>query len=146
MKKIIEDERIVAEKRRIESIAYRGVVYLLLASIVIQQFFLNAPFSQYAVEFFVLIICGIYTFISSYMKGIDIINNAGKSRKMRVGSIVLTGIVAVLLLGLLSGEWSFGYLVSFFSLFILFMFSYNLIMEKLIRRKQEAIDKELEAD
>ncbi len=146
MKKIIEDERIVAEKRRIESIAYRGVVYLLLASIVIQQFFLNAPFSQYAVEFFVLIIYGIYTLISSYMKGIDIINNAGKSRKMRVGSIVLTGIVAVLLLGLLSGEWSFGYLVSFFSLFILFMFSYNLIMEKLIRRKQEAIDKELEAD
>ncbi len=146
MKKIIEDERIVAEKRRIESIAYRGVVYLLLASIVIQQFFLNAPFSQYAVEFFVLIIYGIYTLISSYMKGIDIINNAGKSRKMRVGSIVLTGIVAVLLLGLLSGEWSCGYLVSFFSLFILFMFSYNLIMEKLIRRKQEAIDKELEAD
>ncbi len=146
MKKIIEDERIVAEKRRIESIAYRGVVYLLLASIVIQQFFLNAAFSQYAVEFLVLIICGIYTLISSYMKGIDIINNAGKSRKMRVGSIVLTGIVAVLLLGLLSGEWSFGYLVSFFSLFILFMFSYNLIMEKLIRRKQEAIDKELEAD
>ena len=146
MKKIIEDERIVAEKRRIESIAYRGVVYLLLASIVIQQFFLKAAFSQYAVEFFVLIICGIYTLISSYMKGIDIINPTGKSRKMRVGSIVLTGIIAVLLLGLLSGEWGFGYLVSFFSLFILFMFSYNLIMENLIRRKQETMDKELEAD
>lgn len=146
MKKVIEDERIVAEKRRIGSIAYRGVVYLLLASIVIQQFFLKAPFSQYAAEFFVLIICGIYTLISSYRKGIDIINNAGKSHKMRAGNILLTGISAVLLLGLLSGEWGFGYLVSFFSLFILFMFSYNLIMEKLIKRKQESIDKELEAE
>lgn len=54
----IQDERILLERRKIQSEAYEWLVVGLMISIIVQQFFMNAPFAQYAVEFFALIGCG----------------------------------------------------------------------------------------
>ena len=62
----IQDERIIAERREIQSRGYAWVVIILLISIFIQQFFMKAPFAQYAVEFFIVIGCGIYNIIANY--------------------------------------------------------------------------------
>ena len=56
----IQDERIVSQRRKIQSDAF-GVLFLgLLISILLQKFMFNAPFSQYAAEFILLIVSAIY--------------------------------------------------------------------------------------
>lgn len=48
----MNDERVVSQRRKIQSDAYQILVYCLLISVLIQQFIMNAPFEQFAVEFF----------------------------------------------------------------------------------------------
>jgi len=49
-KQDMQDERVVAQRRKINSEAYGILMIVLLGSILVQQFLLNAPFKQYAVE------------------------------------------------------------------------------------------------
>ena len=42
----IQDERIILERRTIQSRAYAWLVIILLISVLVQQFFMNAPFEQ----------------------------------------------------------------------------------------------------
>lgn len=89
----VKDERIIAERRKIQSTGYAWVVTILLTSVVVQQFFMRAPFAQYAVEFFVLVGCGIYSTIAHYKRGIDIWNPRGDGRKEILINTLIAGIV-----------------------------------------------------
>ncbi len=53
--KPIQDERILQQRRFIQSRGYAYLVLILAVSVLVQQFVLHAPFAQYAVEFFLLI-------------------------------------------------------------------------------------------
>ena len=138
----IQDERIIAERREIQSRGYAWVVIILLISIFIQQFFMKAPFAQYAVEFFIVIGCGIYNIIANYKKGIDIWNPRGDGKKKILFSTLISGVISVTLFGYLSGNYKMNNLISYFVAFVTFMFISRLIMIGLNNKKQQAIDKE----
>ncbi|MEG2013360.1 MAG: DUF6773 family protein [Anaerovoracaceae bacterium] len=46
----IQDERILSEKREVQSKGYEWIIYILTITIIVQQFFMRAPFSQFAIR------------------------------------------------------------------------------------------------
>ena len=68
----IQDERILQERRFIQSRGYAWLNILLLLSVVVQMFFLKAPPAQYGVELVLFIGCGLYNAISSLRRGINL--------------------------------------------------------------------------
>ncbi len=142
----IQDERILAERRKIQSRGYAWIVTILLVSIIIQQFFLKAPFAQYAVEFFILIGSGVYNAIANYKKGIDIWNPRNDGKKKILFNTLISGIASVILFAFLSGNYKMNNLVSYFVAFVTFFYVFRLIMIGINNKKQRAIDKELNDD
>lgn len=56
----IQDERIVSQRRKIQSDAFGVLFWGLLISILLQKFMFNASFSEYTAEFILLIVSAIY--------------------------------------------------------------------------------------
>ena len=144
-KKIL-DERILAERRKIQSRAYAYIVYILLIAVIWQKFFMNAKFAQYSVELFVLIACGIYNIIANYIKGIDIWNSVQVSKKQMFLNAVISGIIASLVYAVFSGPHEFYNLAIFFLAYVLFFFVIRYVITFLNKRKQEKINKGLDND
>ena len=146
MKNNIQDERILSERRKIQSRGYAWIVMILLGSIIVQQFFLKAPFAQYAVEMFLLIGCGIYNIIANYKRGIDIWNPRGDSQNQTLFSTLISGVLSVILFAVLSGNYQINNLAFYFVSFVCIFFIARLIMIGINNKKQESIDKELSDD
>lgn len=142
----IQDERILLERRKIQSRGYAWIVWILLFSIIVQQFFMKAPFAQYAVEFFILIGCGFYNIISNCQKGIDIWNPRGDSKKQMLLSTLISGALSVVLYTVLSGNYQITDLAFYFVSFVVFFFIARLIMIGLTHKKQKSIDEKLDDD
>ncbi len=142
----IQDERIIAERRIIQSRGYAWIVTILLVSIVVQQFFMKAPFAQYAVEFFILIVCGIYNTIANYKKGIDIWNPKNDGKKKILFNALISGFASVVLFAFLSGSYKVNNLASYFVIFVVCSYLFRFIMIGMTDKKQRAIDKELNDD
>lgn len=142
----IQDERILLERRKIQSEAYGWLVSGLMISIIIQQFFMNAPFAQYAVEFFALIGCGLFISIRHFKKGIDIWNPNGEGKKKLLLQTVVSGIASAILFAVLSGEYDIKNLVLYFVTFLLFFFVFRSVMITINKKKQQVIDNKLNED
>lgn len=142
----IQDERILLERRKIQSKGYAWIVTILLISIIVQQFFMRAPFAQYAVELFILIGCGIYNVISNYMKSIDIWNPRGDGIKKILFNTLVSGTASVILYAVLSGNYQIKNLAFYFVSFVVFVFLTRLIMISINKKKLQAIDKKLNDD
>ena len=142
----IQDERILFARRKIQSQAYGWLVFGLMVSIIIQQFFMKAPFAQYAVEFFVLIGCGLYVSICHIREGIDIWNPRDDSKKKLLLSTIITGVASVTLYALLSGQYDITNLASYFVSFVLFFFIFRSAMIAINKKKQQTIEKRLNDD
>ncbi|MEA4813293.1 MAG: DUF6773 family protein, partial [Oscillospiraceae bacterium] len=71
-KHIQQDERVLAQKRKIGSDAFNILWIGLLISVLVQQYLFNAPFAQYAVEFVLFIAASIYIVIRNLMVGNDL--------------------------------------------------------------------------
>lgn len=76
----IKDERVVNMRRKIQSDAFQVLFYGLLFSIIIQEYFFNAPFSQVAVEVVLFIVSGIYIVVANILVGNDIYSSDNKKR------------------------------------------------------------------
>lgn len=144
--KQILDERILAERRKIQSRAYAYIVYILLIAVIWQKFFMNAKFAQYSVELFILIACGIYNIIAYYIKGIDIWNSVQVSKKQIFLNTVISGLIASTLYAVFSGQHEFYNLAIFFLAYVLFFFVIRYVMTFFNKRKQEKINKGLDND
>ena len=142
----IQDERILAERRKIQSTGYSWIVRILLLSIIVQQFIMKAPFEQYAVEFYILIGCGFYNIIANYKKGIDIWNPSNNDKIKLFINTVISGILSVFVLVLLSGEHQMNELVEYFVTFVVFFFGIRLIMIRINNKKQEKINRDLDSE
>lgn len=142
----IQDERILSERRKIQSRGYAWLVLMLLVSIIVQFYFMRAPFAQYAVEFFVLIGCGGYNIIANFKKGINIWNPRDDSMKQMLVSTLISAVLSVILFAVFSGDYQINNLAFYFISFIVFMFASRLIMTSLSNKKQARIDKELDDD
>lgn len=142
----VQDERVVQTKRKIHSYALIGVMVVLGISCIIQQYFLRAPFSQIAVEFFTFIGCGLFLTLARHKEGLDV-NNSKKLNlpKIIIGSIV-TALAAVVGLWFLSGIRDAKILVIFFIVVGICFFSGDLFMAYLNKKKKEAMDRQLDED
>ena len=142
----IQDERILLERRIIQSTAYAWIVRILLISIVVQQFLMRAPFAQYAVVLFLLIGCGLYNIISNLKRGIDIWNPSGESKIKLLLNTVISGIASVILFAFLSGEYGIKSLAGYFLTFVAIFFAFRLLMIKINNKKQKSIEERLDED
>ena len=78
---IINDERIQSQKRKIQSDALQIVSFFLLISVAVQQFLLNAPLAQFAVELISLIGIATYVLIKNMKLGLNVMSSNIKSTK-----------------------------------------------------------------
>lgn len=101
-KQKVTDERILAQKRKIGSDAFQIIFLGLLASILIQQYFFKAPFSQYVVEFILLITGSFYVAIRNFMAGNDIFDSAKGGSKLLVINSLVCGLTIAVVNGVLN--------------------------------------------
>lgn len=139
----IIDERILSQRRNIQSHAYSVLISCLLISILFQQFVLNAPFSQVAAEFFSLIAAGIYVVASHLYAGIDIWDANSTSKKKLLFNSILGGLICVISLVVIAGERNTGNMALIFISFTVAFFIGHSIIYNLVRKKQKEIDEEL---
>lgn len=142
----IHDERILLARRKIQSDAYGWVVWVLMISIIVQQFFMKAPFAQYAVEFFVLIGCGLYISIRHFKEGIDIWSPKGDGKKKLLLNTIISGIISVIIFAWLSGEHDIKTLTSYLVSFVLFFFVFRSAIIFINKKKQQTIENKLDED
>ena len=147
----INDERILYERRRIQSIGYTYIIYALVLSIVIKMVFMDAGFEMYASELIILIGSGLYMIIANYLKGINIwsINpNDGTNRYTK--NFIIAGVISIILNDNLKKYIGIGiadskmtaivYSVSWITIFSII----SIVMYYLNKKKQEKIDKQLD--
>lgn len=142
----VQDERILIARRKIQSDAYGWLVWILMISIIVQQFFMKAPFAQYAVEFFVLIGCGLYISIRHFKEGIDIWNPKSESKKKLLLNTIVSGVVSVIIFAFLSGIYDIKNLSLYFISFVLFFFLFRSSIIAINKRKQQDIENKLNED
>ena len=152
----MEDERLRALRKKVNSEAFGILMVVLLVSVLIQQYMMEAPFEQYAGEFFAFLGISIFMILRHLSLGIKLFGE-GKRAKIipLINSLILAGLVttingianystyadqyktdgmgyfmAVLLVTFISA-WLSAYLVLLF-------------MAYLSKRKQEKIEKRLD--
>lgn len=136
----IQDERIISLRRKIQSDAYQILIFCLFFSIIIQQFFMNAPFSEFAVELCCLIGIGIYTNIRHLISGIDIWDSSKQGNKKIMISSLTTGFISTGILIVLSGERTIWKLVLFFVIFSVCYYVIHSLIIFFSKKRQKQID------
>lgn len=145
----INDERILSERRRIQSRGYTYIIYALVTSIVIKMVFMDAGFEMYASELIILIGSGLYMIIANYLKGINIWSiNANDGTNRFSKNLIIAGVISIILNDNLKKYIGFEdsklsaivYTVSWTTVFSII----SIVMYYLNKRKQEKIDKQLD--
>lgn len=94
---IQQDERVLAQKRKIGSDAFNILLIGLMISVLIQQYLFNAPFTQYAVEIVLFIAASIYVIIRNLIDGNDLFaSKKGGQAIVIINSLVCGLTVAVI--------------------------------------------------
>lgn len=96
-KQIQQDERILAQKRKIGSDAFNIVWIGLLISVLVQQFLFNAPFAQYAVEIILFIAVSIYVVVRNLLGGNDLFASKKGSHKLVIINSLVCGITVTII-------------------------------------------------
>lgn len=147
----INDERILSERRRIQSRGYTYIIYALVASIVIKMVFMDAGFEMYASELIILIGSGLYMIVANYLKGINIWSiNANDGTNRFSKNLIIAGVISIILNDNLKKYTGIGiadskmtaivYSVSWLTIFSII----SIVMYYLNKKKQEKIDKQLD--
>jgi FtsH-binding integral membrane protein len=94
-----QDERVVAQRRKINSEAYGILMMALLGSILVQQFLLNTPFKQYAGEFICFIGISFYIIIRNMTLGVNIYGEGNRAKAISIVNSIVVGIVVTAING-----------------------------------------------
>jgi hypothetical protein len=92
-----QDERVLAQKRKIQSDAFVILFLGLLMSVLIQQFIFNAPVSQYIVEFIFFIFSSIYLLIRNIVDGNDIFSSNRSVQKIILMNSLVCGLTITII-------------------------------------------------
>lgn len=141
-----QDERVLAQRRKIQSDGFQLLIYGLLLAIVVQQFFLQAPPSQFMGEFLCLIAAGFYNLIRNLKLGNGIFVDKKGSYKRLLKNAMFSGIGTIILTIILTGKRDIKDILIFF---LTFTISYGLMVfgvYYLSKKKEEKIQKELDMD
>lgn len=145
----MNDERVLSERRRIQSRGYTYIIYALVLSIVIKMVFMDAGFEMYASELIILIGSGLYMIVANYLKGINIWSiNANDGTNRFSKNLIIAGVISIILNDNLKKYIGFEdsklsaivYTVSWTTVFSII----SIVMYYLNKRKQEKIDKQLD--
>ena len=101
-KQNLQDERVLAQRRKINSEAYGILMIALLCSVLVQQRLLNAPFEQYAVELICFFGMSLYMIIRYLTLGLDIYGEEKRAKAFPFVNSVVTGIVITTINGVLN--------------------------------------------
>jgi hypothetical protein len=142
----INDERIVSQRRMTQSDAYQILVYCLMISVLIQQFIMNAPFAQFAVEFFCLIGSGIYITIRNLSVGVYIWDPPNQTNKKLLTNSIISGGICVSLLIILAGERKVWNMTLIFVAVTIIHFLTHLVLRNINKKRQRQIDDEISSD
>ena len=115
-----QDERVVAQRRKINSEAYGILIVVLLLSIIVQQYLLNAPFEQYAVEFICFIGMSFFVLVRNMMLGLNLFGDGKRAKAIPFVNSIITGLVVTAINGVFNyikfaehyNETSIGYFVA----------------------------------
>lgn len=153
-----QDERVLAQRRKIQSDAYGILIIVLLISIPVQQFLLNAPFEQYAVEFICFFGMSIYMIVRYLTLGINIYGEGKRAKSIPLVNSIITGIVVTVINGVLNytkyGEHyqkdGIGYFIAVLAITFIsttvFAFVVLSFFNYLNKKKQEKIQKHLDEE
>ena len=96
-KEIVQDERVLSQKRKIGNDAFQIIFLGLFLSIFVQSYIFNADFSQYAVEVILLIVGALYVIVRNITVGNNIFeSNKVNQRFVSINSIICGIIVAII--------------------------------------------------
>lgn len=98
----IQDERVLAQRYKISNEAYSILMIALIASILVQQFLLNAPFEQYAAEFICFFGMSIYMIVRYMMLGINIYGEGKRAKIIPLVNSIVVGIIVTAVNGVLN--------------------------------------------
>ncbi|MCH1966182.1 DUF6773 family protein [Paraclostridium sordellii] len=141
-----KDERVIAQRRKIQSDGFQLLIYALLLSVVVQQIFLQSPPSQYMAELLCLIGAGFYSLIRNLNLGNNVFGDDSDSNKSIFKNALLYGLGSVVFAALLTGEKNIGYLLSYFLTFTVVFGSMNYLFHYISKKKQDKIKRELDID
>ncbi len=97
MRKNNEDERVVAQKRKIGSDAFNILFVGLLLSILVQQRLFDAPLSQYLVEVILFLSISVYILVRNLLIGNDLFSSKKKGQTIIIiNSLVCGATVSVI--------------------------------------------------
>lgn len=88
----IVDERILSQKRKIQSDGFQLLSIGLLISALIQEFVYNAPFSQYGPELILFIAASAYVLIRNIRIGNDVFPSLGSGKKLIFINSIVCGL------------------------------------------------------
>lgn len=140
---IQKDERVVAEKRKIQSDGFQMILIFLLVSTLIQQYILKAPLAQYIVEFFCFVMGAFYVVFKNLFKG-NFVSTKEYTFKRIVLMSLFNSLVISSVLYFVTGERDIksslmGFVVAFF-VYMAMMYLFKIINKKRI----EKLEKDLE--
>lgn len=141
-----KDERVIAQRRKIQSDGFQLLIYALLLSVVVQQIFLQSPPSQYMAELLCLIGAGFYSLIRNLNLGNNVFGDDSDSSKSIFKNALLYGLGSVVFAALLTGEKNIGYLLSYFLTFTVVFGGMNYLFHYISKKKQDKIKRELDMD
>ncbi len=139
----INDERITITQNKIRSEAYSIVMFFLLISSLVQQF-LNLPKEQYIVELLVFIGGGLYLIVRNINLGIDIYNSKPVNYFKIFLTTFLSAFIAIGILVFFFNERDTSQLITFFMTFVSMFFIFSVVMRKILEKKIDNINKELD--
>ena len=97
-----QDERVVAQRRKINSEAHGILMIALFGSMLVQQFMLNAPFEQYAAEFICFFGISLYIVIRHMTLGLNIYGESKRAKIIPLVNSTVAGIVVTAINGALN--------------------------------------------
>lgn len=152
-KQIVKDERVLNQRRKIQSDGFQIVFLALLVSILIQEYVFKAPFSQYAVEFVLFITASLYIVVRNFISGNDIFDYAKSGHKLVIINSLICGVAVAAVNAILNENLlKAGVLSAVFIVVITFLsaaFAAFIVLEifyRINKKKQENIEAQLNDD
>ena len=147
----IQDERILSERRAIQSRAYGYIIYALVFSIVIKMVVMDAGFELYATELLILIGSGLYIIVANYFKGINIWSiNPNDGTNRWINNLIVATLISIILsdnfIKHIGIKQSKLLAITYSVAWILVFSIVSVVMNYLNKKKQEKIDKQMDDD
>ena len=95
----LQDERVLLQRRQINSDAYGLLVIVLLCSILVQEFLLNATFEQYAAELICFLGVSVYVLVRYITLGLNLYGEGHWATKNPLVRSLITGVIVAIVNG-----------------------------------------------